>query len=542
VTKSFSPAGRFVSEDMTSEPTTSPARYLTLRDYVRVIRRHWIMIVVLALAGAGAGLATSIHKRAVYTATSEVALQDPTAQLSVVGLGSPPPQTPAALAATNAETLTGRAVMNQVRHQLKTKLSADALAGSISAQVSQQSGLLQISASGSSPASASALANAAASALVSQDNERARAQFARVASNVRRQIANLPPQLRSASPASPLTYYETELARLQTLGSVATSGQIAKLAQPADATSSAERTRGLLIGLALGLLLGIVVAFIRDSMDRRLRDPQDIDSSFQLPLLGYVGKRSMGRVAGANGTRAKHRSDLEQFKILRRNLELLDHDSPPRSVLVTSTVAGEGKTTVASSLALAMAAAGKRTLLVDCDLRRPTLAARLGIESSPGISEYLAGAASPEQILRTVELPEALAVADSPDGAPSNGNGSVWTPQRLVCIPAGTATSRATELLGSPRFSEFIAQVSATYDAVVLDSSPLLSVADTLEMLPHMDAVVVCARESRTTRGQAQAARATLGRFPARPAGVVVTGVRPGAAGDERYAYAYGYS
>ena len=528
---------------MTTEPTTAAPRYLTLRDYVRVIRHHWLMIVVLALIGAGAGLATVIRQKPVYTASSEVSFQDPSQELSVVGLGSTPPQSPGQLAAVNAETLTGQAVMNQVRRQLRTGRSMAALAGSISTQVSQQSGLLQITASGSSPKSASALANAAASALVSQDNQHARAQFAQVASNIRRRIASLPPVQRSASPASPLTFYENELARLQTLGSVATSAQVARLADPAAATSSAGRMRSVLIGLALGLLLGILVAFIRDSMDRRLRDPQEIDSSFQLPLLGYVGKRSMGRVAGVpNGNGAKHESDLEPFRILRRNLELLDHHNPPRSILVTSTVAGEGKTTVASSLALAMAAAGKRTLLVDCDLRRPTLAAKLGVESSPGISEYLTGAASPEQILRTIELPDSLAVSAPADGVSSNGNTSVWTPQKLVCIPAGAATSRAAELLGSQRFGEFVAQVSGAYDAVVLDSSPLLAVADTLEMLPHVDAVVICARESRTTRGQAQAARATLGRFPARPAGVVVTGVRPGAAGDERHAYAYGYS
>jgi Mrp family chromosome partitioning ATPase len=251
----------------------------------------------------------------------------------------------------------------------------------------------------------------------------------------------------------------------------------------------------------------------------------------------------MGRVAGvANGSRAKHEADIEQFRILRRNLELLDHHKPPRSILVTSTVAGEGKTTVASSLAFAMAASGKRTLLVDCDLRRPTLAARLGIENTPGISEYLVGTASPEQILRSISLPDSLTLAGADDHEPRNGSGSVWAPEKLVCIPSGAVTSRAAELLGSQRFSEFIAQVSQVYDAVVLDSSPLLPVADTLEVLPHIDAVVICARESHTTRGQAQAARATLDRFPARPAGVVITDARPGSAREERYAYAYGSS
>jgi polysaccharide biosynthesis transport protein len=532
-----------MSEDMTTEPMSTPARYMTLRDYLLVIRRHWLMIVLLAVVGAGAGLATVIRQKPVYTAGSEVSFQDPNQQLSVVGLGSSAPQSAAQLAELGAQSVTGQAVLNQVHQKLKHGPSAAALSGSISATVDQQSGLLDISATGSSPQAASTLANAAASVLVAQNNQHARAAFAKVANDIRGRIAALPPAQRSASPASPLTYYENELARLQTLGSVATGAQVEKLAQAGAAASSEHRTRSVLIGLLLGLLLGIVVAFIRDSMDRRLRDPQEIDSSFQLPLLGYVGKRSMGRVAGVtNGSRAKHGSDLEQFRILRRNLEMLDHHNPPRSILVTSTAPGDGKTTVASSLAFAMAAAGKRTLLVDCDLRRSTLAARLGVESSPGISEYLAGAVTPEQILRTVELPESLTLAGADTQQPRHGNGSVWTPQKLVCIPSGAATSRAAELLGSQRFSDFIAQVSDAYDAVVLDSSPLLAVADTLEMLPHVDAVVICARESRTTRGQAQAARATLGRFPARPAGVVVTGVRPGAAGDDRYAYAYGYS
>ena len=528
---------------MTTESTTPASRYMTLSDYIRVIRRHWLMIVVLAILGAGAGFATVIHQKPVYSAATQVSFQDPGQQLSVVGIGSNSPQSPGTLAAVSAQTVTGRAVLTEVRHQLKSKLPIAALAGSITTQVSQQSGLLEIDATGSSAAAAAALANAAASALVVQDDQQARAQYAKIAKDIRRRIAGLPASDRSASPTSPLAYYENELARLQTLGSVATGAQVVKLAQPSAAAGSSGRTKSVLLGLALGLLLGIVVAFIRDAMDRRLRDPAEIDSSFQLPLLGYVGKRSMGRVAGAtNRSRTKRGSDLEQFRILRRNLELLDHHNPPVSILVTSTVAGEGKTTVASSLAFAMAAAGKRTLLVDCDLRRPALAARLGIESTPGISEYLTGAATPEQILRTVELPESLALAGDSVDQRHNGNGSVWTPQKLVCIPSGAASSRAAELLGSRRFSEFIAQVSDAYEAVVLDSSPLLPVADTLEMVPHVDAVVICARESRITRGQAQAARATLGRFPARPAGVVVTDARADAATEGRYAYAYGYS
>ena len=525
---------------MTIEPSTSAGRYMTLRDYLRVLRRHWIMIVLIGVVGAAAGFATVARQKPVYRASAEVAFQEPTQAPSLVGLGSTTTLTPSQIAAAAADTVTGRAVITQVKHQLKTADSVTALTGAIASQVSPQSGLLTITASGSSPGFATNLANTAAGVLVSQNNQHTRAQFAQVASDIRGRISSLPAFQRSASPASPLTFYENELARVETLGQFATSAQIAKLAQPPSAPSSAPRSRSVLLGLALGLLLGIIAAFFRDSMDRRLRSPQDVDSSFRLPLLGYVGKRSMGRIAYmANGSRGKQQLDLEQFRILRRNVELLDQEHPPSSVLVTSTVPGEGKTTVASSLAFAMAAAGKRTLLVDCDLRRPALAGRLGIEASPGISEYLAGHASPEEILRTFEFSEPPRAEQA--ATATNGHATA-TRHKLVCIPAGSSTSRGAELLGSNRFKEFIEQVSATYDVVVLDSSPLLPVADTLEMLPHVDAIVVCARESRTTRGQASAARATLSRFPERPTGVVVTDVRPRGAGDEIYAYSYGYS
>ncbi len=522
---------------MTTEPTTPAARYLTLGDYLRVLRRYWPMIAVIALIGAAAGYATVIGQKPVYQASAEVTFQDPSQALSVVGLGSNAPQSPAALASINAETVTGHAVISEVKRRLKTGDSVGALGGAITTQVSPQSGILQISATGSSPAAAANLANTAASVLVSQDNANARGQFAKLASDIRDRIAKLPPALRSASPASPLTYYENELARLQTLGTFASSAQVAKLAQPPAAASSPHKSQSVLIGLALGLLLGIVAAFIRDAMDRRLRGPEDIDSSFQLPLLGYVGKRGMGQVTYMTGGSGGRRDvDLEQFRILRRNLELLDHQQPPRSILVTSTVAGEGKTTVASSLAFAMAAAGKRTLLVDCDLRRPALADRLGIPKAPGISEYLAGTASPDEILRTISFADGTVALN---GGSTNGHGHSTAGQRLVCIPSGTPPPNAAELLGSSRFKEFIAQVSETYDAIVLDSSPLLAVADTLEMLPEADAVLICARESRTTRGHASAARAALSRLPARPMGVVVTGVSERGAREQLYVSSY---
>ena len=539
-------------------PTPPTPRYVTLRDYLRVLRRYWIMIAALAVIGACAGYVVATRQKPVYVATAEVNFQDPNQAVGLLGLGSNTADTPAQIASVSAETITGNAIMSRVRRELRSTSPVGSLASAISTETSQQSGLLGIVASGSTASFAARLANAVAAALVAQTNQQTRAKYATLAADVRRQISQLPRSASADGPYGPLAFYENELAKAQTLATYATSVQVTRLAQPPAAPNSPHRSRSALLGLALGLLLGVIVAFVRDSVDRRLRRPQDVDASFRLPLLGYVGKRSMGRVPYTSGSpRNDGRLDLEQFRILRRNVELLDHERPPRCILVTSAIPEEGKTTVASSLAFVMASAGKRTLLVDCDLRRPAIAQRLGLASAPGISEYLAGIASPEEILRTIEFTE----PGTSEGAPGwsnghsagngrasrngqaagNGHNAPSASQRLVCIPGGTPAPRAAELLGSTLFKQFLAEVIDTYDVVILDSSPLLSVADTLEIAPHVDAILICARESRTTHDQAVATRAALTRLPEKPAGVVVTGVKaPAEAGIYAYSYAYG--
>jgi Mrp family chromosome partitioning ATPase len=355
-----------------------------------------------------------------------------------------------------------------------------------------------------------------------------------------------------------LTYTGQLAAQLQTARAIAEPVRIVENAEVPGSPSSPNPTRNTILGLLVGLTLGLVVAFIRDSLDRRLRGSDEVHEALGMPVVGKVSEAALGQVGfGVNGAAPVMDPDLESFRILRTNLEYLRQDRPLKSLLVTSGLPEEGKSTVAASLACTAALAGRRTLLVECDVRRPSLADRLGINQTPGLTDYLMGAAEPREVLQTVDLeeprnlsngspkvpgrePEMPAKPKLGSAGPSVGTlatlgQSVGT---LVCVTAGSKPSHPAELLGSQRFRDFLENVTEAYEIVVIDSSPLLSVVDALQIATEVDGVIVCARVSQTTRDEARAVRAALDRLPERPMGAVMTGLKRG--NEEQYGY-YSY-
>jgi capsular exopolysaccharide synthesis family protein len=278
-----------------------------------------------------------------------------------------------------------------------------------------------------------------------------------------------------------------------------------------------------------------MLAFLRHGLDRRLRGAREIEREAGLPMLGSVRKSALGKTNfGDPEGLGDDEQDLEAFRILYTNLLYMNVDDPPRRILVTSALPEEGKSTVASSLAVAAGLAGQRVLLIEADLRRPKLAEWLDLDPSPGLVDYLAGNASPPEVIRGRAL------------APAAGNGagdSEQEPRVLSTIVAGKPPPRPAELLNSRRFADFTAVLSRSYDLVIFDSPPLLPVTDALDLVAHSDAVLLCVRAGKTTRDQLQAATDALRRLPERPTGYVVTGVTQETEGDYGYhRYTYGRS
>jgi succinoglycan biosynthesis transport protein ExoP len=521
------------------------ARYVTLSDYLRVLRRFWILIVLLTAFGAAAGLADAERQKATYQASAEIGFQDPVEDLNIVGLGSSTFQTPAQIAAINAETASSPSVSREASALLDPTQRMQLSTSSISASVSASNGLLELTATSSHQAFAAVLANTVAGVLVAQDNAQVKQQFRQVVGDIQRRVAALTRRSKSSpsAVAAQLAFYEDELARLQTVAAFARTAQLSRMATVPSGPSSPDRVRSLSLGLIIGLLLGILAAFVRDSTDRRLRSIQDVTECLPFPIVGRVRDRGMGQVLRVSDASDKEGwADFEAFRILRRNVEALPAADGGCTLLVTSAMPEEGKSTVASSLALAMASAGKTTLLVDCDLRRPSMATRLEIPGAPGLTDYLSGEASPEEILRSVPLAQSLAGMEGALANQQNGGPLPAAVPKFVCIPAGSTRRNTPELLGSERFRVFIDQIRTVYDVVIIDSSPLLPVSDTLEIIPHVDMVLMCVRYAQTRRDQAEAARVAIARFPDRPTGLVITGLKPRSADSELYSYSYDYS
>lgn len=282
-----------------------------------------------------------------------------------------------------------------------------------------------------------------------------------------------------------------------------------------------NRKRIVVIAIVIGLAIGIALAFLRDYLDSTFKTKEDVENRLGLPVIGLlpmVKSSLMTKTSIERIVLSDPRSPFsEAINDIRTGILFSHIDQPPKVILVTSAIPGEGKTTLASNLALAFSLRG-RTLLVDADLRKGRLQELTHLEETPGITDMLAGACAPGEAV----------VAD---GEADN----------LFLLTTGVMPPNPLEVISSKRFSDCIDGFRNAFDFVVIDGTPLLPISDSVVLGKLVDAVILTLKTDKTTSDMAQEALRRMQTARIKPVGVVMQQVdmRKMRSYGKRYAGSY---
>jgi len=277
-----------------------------------------------------------------------------------------------------------------------------------------------------------------------------------------------------------------------------------------------QKKRNLAIGLVMGLLLGVGIAVLREILDNTVKDSDSLEQLAGAATVGIVPFDKERRNNPAIAFDNDNSPPAEAFRKLRTNLQFLSVDDPPRLIVVTSSVPNEGKSTTAINIAAALAEAGHQVLLVDGDMRKPSLHLYLAAVGSVGFSSVLSGQAPLDEVLQKTTIPG------------------------LTLLAAGATPPNPSELLGTLTAEKILEELRTRFEYVIVDSPPLLAVTDGAILAAASDGALILARAGETKREQLVHAIGILKYVNALLLGTVLTMVPM--RGRGAYGYSYSYS
>lgn len=501
---------------------------LSLEQIAGLLRRRapWILLCLVLVTAAAYGF--SKHQTRQYTATTSLVFSNNQLGQQVSGLAVASSTSQQALQNTNLKLVKLGDMAAKTAAVLGGGLTRQKVSASLSVSGEGESNIVNVSATATSPALAAAIANTYANQFVVEQQNSNHAYYASALALVDKQLASLSASQRAGPPGLALE------GRAQSLGTLAElrngNVQVAQAASPPTSPSSPRVSRNTLLGGVVGLLLGLIVAFLLERLDRRIREPKDLEAIYRLPLLGVVPESTALSRSGKSRKDATKAalpsSEAEAFYLIRAHLRYFNVDRELRTLLVASAAPGDGKTTVARHLAGAAARMGARVLLIEADLRRPTLAAQLGTSPGPGLADLLVGMASLDDAVQSVDFERPAA-----QGSPG---------RMLDALVAGAVLPpNPGELIESHAMASLLEQVRSTYDLVVIDTPPLTAVSDAFPLLRKVDGVIIVGRVGRNRRDVAERLHETLQSAGAPLLGVVANGFKAGGLGSYGYAYDY---
>jgi len=496
-----------------------------------LLRRKWIVVATAILVTA-ASYGFSRHQQPLYSASSQVLLKYQTLASSLTGLPSAY-QDPVRNAATQTQIAMSPAVAQRVVALARMPgLTAGGFLGYASVSASGTSDTLNFAVTYPEPAVAARLSTLHSQAYIAYRHELDNAALVSAREELQQRIAELKTgPFKNSSLLAGLINTEQQL---RTLEALQTSN--ASLLRPAAGAVKVrpKPVRNAVLGIVLGLLLGVAFAYLWEALDTRVVESGEIGEHLGLPLLARIPAppkklRSSNRlvmVANSGG------ADAEAFRMLRTNLDFVNIDRGARSIMISSALEREGKTTTAANLAVAFARSGARVALVDLDLRRPSIGRFFDIErSQPGVTSVVRGRSTLLQAL--VEVFRELARGESTNGARYERREGV-----LKVLVAGELPPDPGEFINTAALARVLDELEEAFDLVLIDTPPLLSVGDAAALSTRVDAMILMTRLKvvrRATLNELSRALQTCGTVKL---GYVVTGAElEEGYGESRYGY-----
>lgn len=514
-----------------------PVEAAPLDRLVTIIReRKWVIVTVIALA-MGATVVYYLLATPQYRATAQIVRQQSSLDRAVFGTQIIELADGQSRLQTGASMVQKRTVAERVIAQLQSPRDPAALLEMISVSQAGQTEILDITATSPYPEEAAEVANAFAAQFIlyRQEVDQRIVEAARKA--IQDQLDQMTPAERNAQRGLVLAERSEDL---RILKEMQTGGfEIAETAEIPLSPFSPKLTSSILLSLFVGLLLGSGLAFLLEALDKRIKDEDSLEREFGLPVLASVpkvGRRSIRSTKHSPflGFRGDRLSLIEPFRTLRSNLRYFEVNRRIGTILITSAHPEEGKTLTTISLGLSFALSGVRVIIIEADLRRPTIHTRLGLVNDVGLSSFLAGTHTFAEVLQRVRIDDFVPLDTRRD--PEAPDHSTTLSKDLYCITSGPLPPNPAELVESDRMRELLDSAAQGAEYVLVDSPPLLTVADSLAIAGHVDAVLLTARINRITLREAREVRALLTRVGAHPIGVAAIGVDRT---RDSYRYAY---
>jgi len=433
--------------------------------------RFWWIVVASALIVGGCAFAASVIQTPIYASTATVYVTsgaDADTQSAYQGSLASQQRV-----ASYVELVQSNAIVGDALSQSQLDMSVDEAREAVEATTKPDTVLLQISATSPDATVAAALANAVAQSLSRFVNTLEQPSGG---GDALAKVTVVTPAVESATPVEP------------------------------------RPIRNGLLGLGVGLILGLLIVILKVRFDNRIRVAGDVEGIGGLNVIGDVPTEDSLKTPGAVDFGGGSNPAAEAYRRLRTNLSFANVDDLIRKILVTSPNQSEGKTTTAINLAVSLAEAGSKVVLVDGDLRKPALAARLGCSHVVGFTDYLRGEAT------MADLVQQSGIA------------------RLDVLASGQLPPNPAELLGSRRAKTAIAELQNHYDFVVVDSPPVLPVTDAAVLSQWVDGTLLIVRSGRTRSRELASAIGEVSAGQTPVIGVVINDVR-----SRHLTYSYSY-